>query len=178
MRTVFSLLWYAALVAGTWYVFVIGRSATSQSALLDRARVAARALGVGGVVLWWSFLLEEARHEFGLSGGWPDTMSWLGLVGTAALSAVPIIAPLWTPRWLLTGRPGAARCVAAAFVGGAVTLFGFLCLVYAGVMSLVAETAAEWMRAMLGIALPVGALMLVSTTLSVTARRAASERRG
>jgi hypothetical protein len=178
MRAVLSLLWYLALAAGTWHVFTIGRSATRHPAPLDRARVAAHALGVAGLVIWCSFVLDEARRTIGYGNdGWADPMNWLGLLGTAAISAVPIIAPLWTPRWLLTGQPGTARCTAAALVGGAVTVFAFACIAIAGVMFLFADTASEWARAMLGVALPLGALMLVSMTLSATARLAATDRR-
>ena len=178
MRSVLSLLWYAALVAGTWHVFSIGRSATRHPSALDRARVSARALGIAGVLIWCSFLLGEARQEFGLAGGWPGVMGWLGLFGTAAISAVLIVGPLWMPRWLLAGSPGPVRCTAAALVGGAVTVFAFACVAAAAVMFLFANSAAEWARAMFGIALPLGALMVVATTLSATARIAAADRRG
>jgi hypothetical protein len=138
---------------------------------LAQARSAARAFAIAGLVLWAYFVFEEARHTIGYAGEF-DPMEWLSLLGAALISGVLVLVPFWLPRWLLSGDPGALRRAATVFIARAVAVFALGCMIIAPLMFLFAGSAREWVYSVLGVALPLGVLVMIARLLSSSTRRA------
>jgi hypothetical protein len=161
-----SALWYATLAAGAWHVFMHGRAAARDRDVRTQARRAARGFGVAGLVLWAYFFLDEARRTVGYDPTQVGIMGWLGLLGTALISAVLLLVPFWMPHFLLRGEPGPLRRGLVALIAWAVLLFAVACMLIAPVMTLFASSFGEWLRTVVTIALPLAVLAFVAKILA------------
>jgi hypothetical protein len=165
-----DIIWYTILLLGAWRAVTLVRDARRGAHPLAQARQAAIAFGIAGVVLWSFYVLDEARANNVFTA--PSIMGILGALGAAVIFAVLILLPMWTP-WLMlrSSEPSDLRRGISIFVSRAVAAFAVLCILVAPFMFGFANSAGDFLRHVLTVAIPLVVLVLIASTLARLVRR-------
>jgi hypothetical protein len=173
MRFLFALAWYALYVAGTWHVYKLGIKAKREGASLGTARRAATALGLAGVAIWGVLMLEQVQSKVGRNWLAFDVLGLLDILGTGILWGIFQLAPMWLPRWLLTGEAGAWRRGAAVVISTGIAIFCIGGLIVSPFLLLWGNSMMEIIGGILTVWIP---LLVIVNIARITAKLAGAAR--